>query len=191
MVRTSRSQRPHHLHCNQPRSRKLPVSCPRLLQIASSSVLIIFFGLKPSICQGERALVAQEDLDAVGCPGRNATTEEVGVFGQPGADARAEAPSSPPSRGRHRCQGFARSPPRLVTHVAKCSCASDSANSGTKNDTRSAKFSRIRRTRMPNTARIRMLASSTSALFGIPLLVAGGLSNLLIFAHEFVFGGAP
>src|SRR5579863_7258200 len=44
---------------------------------------------------------------------------------------------------------------------------------------------------MPNTARIRMLASSTSALFDIPLLLAGSLSDLLIFAHEFVFGGTP
>jgi len=40
-------------------------------------------------------------------------------------------------------------------------------------------------------ARMRMLASSTSALFGIPLLRARGLPDFLILPHEFVFGGAP
>src|SRR5215831_13045303 len=49
----------------------------------------------------------------------------------------------------------------------------------------------MRRTRCPSTARIRMLASSTRALLGIPLLFAAGATDLLVLLHELVFRRAP
>src|SRR6476469_6686202 len=55
----------------------------------------------------------------------------------------------------------------------------------------SAWASRMWRTRCPRTARIRMLASSTSALPGIPLLLAAGATDLLVLLDEFVLGCTP
>src|ERR1035437_3437279 len=36
-----------------------------------------------------------------------------------------------------------------------------------------------------------MLASTTRALFGIPLLLAGGPADLLVLVHQLIFGRAP
>src|SRR5271165_6109708 len=46
-------------------------------------------------------------------------------------------------------------------------------------------------TRVPSTARIKILASSTSALLAIPLLLAGDPPDRFVLVHEFVFGGTP
>src|SRR5215831_13594961 len=47
------------------------------------------------------------------------------------------------------------------------------------------------RTRYPSTARIRMLASSTRFLPGIPLSFAADATDLLVLLHQIVFRGAP
>src|ERR1035441_585865 len=86
---------------------------------------------------------------------------------------------------------FPGSPPRLMTSRGKCSSASAYAASGTKNDTSSQYVSITSRTRFPRTARMRILASTTRALPGIPLLLAGSLPDSLILLHQLVFTGAP
>src|ERR1017187_6921093 len=86
---------------------------------------------------------------------------------------------------------FPGSPPRLMTSRGKCSSASAYAASGTKNDTSSQYVSITSRTRFPRTARMRILASTTRALLGIPLLIAGSLTDPLIFLHQLVFTGPP
>src|SRR3954451_8476949 len=47
------------------------------------------------------------------------------------------------------------------------------------------------RTRCPSTARIRMFASSTRALLGIPLSFAADATDLLVLPHQIVLRGAP
>src|ERR1017187_10222438 len=86
---------------------------------------------------------------------------------------------------------FPGSPPRLMTSRGKCSSASAYAASGTKNDTSSQYVSITSRTRFPRTARMRILASTTRALLGIPLLLAGSLADTLILLHQLVLAGAP
>src|SRR5579871_805800 len=49
----------------------------------------------------------------------------------------------------------------------------------------------ISRTRFPRTARTRILASMTSALLGIALLLAGRLADSLVLLHQLVFARAP
>src|SRR5882724_345948 len=44
---------------------------------------------------------------------------------------------------------------------------------------------------LPRTALTRILASTTRALLGIPLLLAGSLSDPPILLHQLVFAGAP
>src|SRR6266446_1724347 len=78
-----------------------------------------------------------------------------------------------------------------MTSLGRCSSASAYAASGTKNVTFSQYVSITSRTRFPSTARTRILASTTRALFGIPLLHAGGLADPLILLHQLVFAGAP
>jgi hypothetical protein len=57
--------------------------------------------------------------------------------------------------------------------------------------TSSAYFSISSRVRVPRTARTRILASTTRALSGIPLLLAGSLVDPLVLLHQLVFAGAP
>src|SRR5262249_14386689 len=78
-----------------------------------------------------------------------------------------------------------------MTRAGTCSSASAYATSGTKNDACSAYVSMISRTRLPRTARTRMLASMTSALPGIPLLRPGCPADSLVLLHQLVFAGAP
>src|SRR3954452_10094845 len=92
---------------------------------------------------------------------------------------------------RRTTTALAGSPPRLVINTARCSSASAHAVSGTKKEMSSAWVSRMSRTRLPRTARIKMLASRTSALFGIPLLVAARSTNFFVLLHQFVFRDAP
>src|SRR3954454_15454756 len=49
----------------------------------------------------------------------------------------------------------------------------------------------ISRTRLPRTARTRILASMTSALAGIALLLARCPTDSLVLLHQLVFAGAP
>src|SRR5271157_3218027 len=78
-----------------------------------------------------------------------------------------------------------------MTSAARCSSASAYATSGTKNDASPAHASITSRTRFPRTARTRILASTTKALLGIPLLLAGRPMDLLVLVHQFLFRGAP
>src|ERR1017187_3927955 len=78
-----------------------------------------------------------------------------------------------------------------MTSRGRCSSASAYAASGTKNDTAPQYVSINSRTRFPSTARTRILASTTRALSGIPLLLAASLADLLILLHQLVFTGAP
>src|SRR5260370_31809212 len=66
-----------------------------------------------------------------------------------------------------------RRPPRstLFPYTTLFRSASANATSGTKNDTCPAYVSMTSRTRLRRTARTRMLASTTRALLGIPLLL--------------------
>jgi len=84
-----------------------------------------------------------------------------------------------PVIARSRFTAFAGSPPRLTT------------SAGMRKEMVSAWDSRILRTRFPSIARMRMLASNTSALAGFPLLLAAGATDLLVLLHEFVFRRAP
>src|ERR1035438_4741690 len=92
---------------------------------------------------------------------------------------------------RRKASALAGSPPIFATSAARCSSASAYAASGTKNDTASQYVSMTPRTRFPRTARTRILASTTRALPGIPLLLAGSLPDSLILLHQLVFTGAP
>src|SRR5258708_6313459 len=47
------------------------------------------------------------------------------------------------------------------------------------------------RARFPRTARIRIFASTTRALLGIPLFLAGGPTDLLVLVHQLIFTGTP
>src|SRR5579884_1093392 len=47
------------------------------------------------------------------------------------------------------------------------------------------------RIRLPRTARIRMFASRTTALFGIPLLLAAGSADFFVLLHKVVFRYTP
>src|SRR6516164_1397561 len=49
----------------------------------------------------------------------------------------------------------------------------------------------ISRTRLPRTARTRILASTTSALAAIALLLAGCPADSLVLLHQLVFACAP
>src|SRR5690348_1006661 len=60
-----------------------------------------------------------------------------------------------------------------------------------KKDTCSQYVSITSRVRFPRTARNRIFASTTRALPGIPLLLAGSRANLLIFLHQLVLAGTP
>src|SRR5664280_3718272 len=78
-----------------------------------------------------------------------------------------------------------------MTSAARCSSASAYATSGTKNDASPAYASINSRTRLPRTARTRILASTTNALLGIPLLLADRPVDLPILVHQLVFRSAP
>lgn len=79
--------------------------------------------------------------------------------------------------GRENCHCLAGSLPRFAIKEARCSSASAYVVSGTKNEMSSAWASKMPRTRLPGTARIKMFASRTSDLFGIPLFVAARLAD--------------
>ena len=74
---------------------------------------------------------------------------------------------------RNNANAFSGSPPRLMTSAGKFSSASAYAISGTKYVKSSQCVSMMLRTRVPRTARTRILASRTSALPEMPLLFAG------------------
>src|ERR1700690_2227445 len=95
------------------------------------------------------------------------------------------------AKERRNPRAFPGSPPRLVTSAGRCSSASAYAASGTKNDTWPAYVSITLRTRFPKTARTRILASTTSALPGIPLLLAGSPTDLLVLLYQLLFAGSP
>src|ERR1700693_2764716 len=95
------------------------------------------------------------------------------------------------AKERRNASTFSGSPPRLIASAGKCSSASAYATSGTKNDTWPAYVSITLRTRFPKAARMRILASTTSALPGIPLLLAGSSADLLVLLHQLFLAGAP
>ncbi len=75
-------------------------------------------------------------------------------------------------------------PRQMFFGLGKC-------NLGIENDTPSAYASMTARTRFPSTARTRMLASTISALLGIPLLFAASSADALVLLHQLLFAGAP
>src|SRR3989442_10703465 len=60
-----------------------------------------------------------------------------------------------------------------------------------KKDTLPVYVSMIWRARFPSTGRTRMLASRTSALPGIPLLLASHPADFLVLVHQLVFARTP
>src|SRR3954466_335993 len=99
--------------------------------------------------------------------------------------------STRPRSDRKNLSALSGSPPRLMTRAGKCSSASAYATSGTKNEACSECASMISRTRLPRTARTRILASMTSALPGIALLLARCPADTLVLLHQLLFTRAP